>query len=89
MVFTTGLVSDGVFDPDDAEMVTSRDHFDALTKVGVIEADDSGLYRIHPDYQSWQTTAAELQRQAARRDADRVRKQQSRSAHEMQPEEPW
>jgi hypothetical protein len=93
MVFVTGLVSDGVFDPQDAEMIIDADDLAALTKAGVIEAcEDTGLFRFHPDYWGWQTTKLELEKIAARKAADRMRKAQSRQpepAPEIQPEDPW
>ncbi len=89
MVFVTGLVSDGVFDPDDVEMIASADDLLALTKAGVIEASGDGPYQIHYDYWGWQTTKAELEKIAARKSADRLRKQQGRKPDELQPQQPW
>jgi hypothetical protein len=78
LVWAVSLVSDGAFHVDDAEMIAERDVIDRLTEVGVLECDENGWHRIHPDYWSWQTSKAELDRLAARREADRIRKQQER-----------
>lgn len=80
MVWTVSLVSDGVFHPDDAEMVMDRAHLDAFVKHGLIEP-SGDEYRIHPDYQQWQSTKADLEKMARRRQADRVRKQAERSGN--------
>lgn len=82
MVWTVSLVSDGVFDADDAEMIIEdRAHIDTLERLGLVERgdDNENLYRFHPDYWEWQTSREELEKLAARRDADKIRKRAERS----------
>lgn len=91
LVWVVSLVSDGSFDPDESEMIIGdRQHIDTLEKVGLVERDDSGLCRIHPDYWAWQTSKAQLEALDAKRESERLRKQKQRkAAAEMQPEEPF
>jgi hypothetical protein len=80
LVWAVALVSDGAFHADDARVVVpQRDVIDRLTQVGVLECDENGWHRIHSDYWSWQTSKAELDRMAAQRERDRLRKQNQRS----------
>lgn len=78
MVFAVARVSDGAFHRDDAEMVADREDVDALDDAGLIECDAEGFCRIHSDYWDWQTSKAELERLAEKRENDRLRKQGER-----------
>jgi hypothetical protein len=78
LVWSVSLVSDGVFKPDDAEMVAETAHIPRLVEVGVIECDDAGNYCIAEAYQSWQTSAGELRRRDEQREANRLRKSEWR-----------
>lgn len=92
MVWTVSLVTDGVFNADDAEMVIEdRQHIDTLAKLGLVEhCEDSGLYRIHPDYWGWQSSKAELDKITQRREKERLRKQRERDdAHEFEAQAPF
>ncbi|OBI53461.1 hypothetical protein A5707_11350 [Mycobacterium kyorinense] len=92
LVWVVSLVTDGWFNPDDAEMIIAdRQHIDALAEVGLVErCEDSGLYRVHPDYWAWQTSKAQLEGLAARREADKLRKRKERdNGHELQAQAPF
>ncbi len=87
LVWSVSLVSDGVFKPDEAEMVAETKHIPRLVEVGVIECDDAGNYRIAEVYQSWQTSAEELRKRDEQREADRRRKADQRAAQKRQSDE--
>ena|SRR5690349_4433985 len=91
LVWTVSLVTDGVFNADDAEMIIEdRQHIDTLLKVGLVEhCEDSGLNRIHPNYWGWQSSKAELEKLAAKREKERLRKQRERDAQELEPQAPF
>ena len=62
MVWVVSLVSDGAFRADDAAGIVEREHIDRLTEVGLVECEpETGWHRIHPDYQGWQTSRAQLE----------------------------
>lgn len=81
-VWTVSLVSDGVFDREDAEMViTDLLHIDKMVQLDLIqECEDTGKLRFHPDHWGWQSTKAELEKMATDRANDRLRKRASRAA---------
>lgn len=95
LVWSVSLVSDGVFDANEADMVV-RDscHLGRLVELGLIDqCNDSNLYRIHPDYQQWQSSKAQLDQMAANRERDKERKRMARanagSEQTAQPEDAW
>lgn len=83
-VWTVSLVSDGVFNPDDAEMVANldRQHIQRFCEFGLVEFDDAGNYRLHPDYWQWQSSIAELEKMEQRREADKERQKRYRAKGE-------
>jgi hypothetical protein len=87
MVWTVSLVSDGAFIADDAEMIMDTAHLPRLIEVGVVECDDEGNHRIHPDYWSWQTSKADLKRQDEKRTKDRERKADWRKREQREAEQ--
>jgi len=90
LVWSVSLVSDGAFHVDDARMIADREDIDRLTEVGVLECDhESGWHRIHLDYQSWQSSKAELDKLEAKRAADRNRKRKESEEQPMQPQQPF
>lgn len=91
LVWTVSLVTDGVFNADDAEMIIEdRQHIDTLAKAGLVErCEDSGLYSIHPDYWDWQSSKAELEKIAARREKEKLRKRRERDEQELESKPPW
>jgi hypothetical protein len=81
-VWVVSLVSDGVFIPDDAEMVTNLDcgHIVRFYELGLVERDDEGIYRIHPDYWAWQSSKEQLAEMERRREANRARQEAFRAS---------
>ncbi len=80
-VWVVSLVSDGAFRTDDAEMIANLtlDDIMAFLSLGLVEHDDEGNYRIHPDYWSWQSSIADLQKLEKQREANRERQEAWRS----------
>jgi hypothetical protein len=80
-VWVVSRLSDGAFKLDDTEMIPNIEpkHIDYMTDVGVVERDDDGNYRIHPDYWGWQTSNAELAKMDDKRKKDRERKAEWRA----------
>jgi hypothetical protein len=80
-VWVVSLVSDGAFRTDDAEMIANLtlDHIVAFLSLGLVERDDEGNYRIHPDYWSWQSSRADLHKLEKQREANRERQEAWRS----------
>lgn len=76
-VWVVSLISDGVFDPTDAEMVANLDsgHIARFLAMGLVECDDTGLYRVNADYWVWQSTRAQLEEQERVREANRARQE--------------
>ncbi|WP_461479857.1 hypothetical protein [Mycobacterium sp. HUMS_1102779] len=76
-VWVVSLISDGVFDPTDAEMVANLDsgHIARFLAMGLVECDDAGLYRVNADYWAWQSTRAQLEEQERVREANRARQE--------------
>lgn len=79
MVWAVSLVSDGAFNPDDAEMIVERKHIGRLVDVGVIEKDEADNHRIAETYWSWQTSTAELEKMQEQRKKSRERKSEWRA----------
>ncbi len=80
-VWVVSLVSDGAFRTDDAEMIANLtlDDIMAFLSLGLVEHDDEGNYRIHPDYWSWQSSIADLQKLEKQRETNRERQEAWRS----------
>ncbi len=88
-VWVVSLISDGAFDPDEAEMIPNLDrrHIDRLTELGAVECDDAGNYRIHPEYWSWQSSRSDLQKMEQKREANRERQAKLRAGHQGETNE--
>lgn len=84
-VWTVSLISDGAFRPEDAEMIANLglEHVMRFHQLGLVERDDDGNYRIHPDYWLWQTSVADLQKIEAKREATRQRQERHRANSEQ------
>lgn len=80
-VWVVSLVSDGAFDPNDAEMVPNLtfEHIVGFLALGLVEHDDENNYRIHPDYWEWQSSRADLQKMQEQREANRQRVERHRA----------
>ena len=79
LVWSVSLVTDGAFDAEDAEMIiTDRAHIERFKEVGLVACDDEGRTCIHPDYWEWQTSKADLEKMAAKREGDKIRKRKER-----------
>jgi hypothetical protein len=80
-VWAVSLVSDGVFHPDDAEMIANLEleHIVKFFQLGLVERDDDNNYRIHPDYWSWQSSLADLQKMEQQREGNRQRQERYRA----------
>ena len=80
-VWVVSLVSDGAFDYRDAEMIANLgiEHIAIFQELGLVERDDEGNYRIHPDYWQWQSTREELLQNERRREANRERQERHRA----------
>lgn len=91
LVWAVSLKTNGAFHADEARVVVpQRDVIDRLTEVDVLECDENGWHRIHPDYWEWQTSKAELDRMDAQRERDRLRKQAQRANPDLrEAKEPW
>lgn len=80
-VWVVSLISDGVFDTDDAEMIANlgTEHIERFHELGLLEWDDNAsAHRIHPDYWKWQTSKSELRRIEEQREAARLRQERHR-----------
>jgi hypothetical protein len=81
LVYSVTRISDGVFAADETEMFTAPQHLERLIDFGLVEVcEDSKLCRIHPHYQKWQSSKAEIDKVVERKERDRERKAAARRA---------
>ena len=81
LVYSVTRISDGVFAADETEMFAAPQHLERLIELGLVEVcEDSKLYRIHPAYQKWQSSKAEIDKVIERKERDRERKAAARRA---------
>lgn len=87
MVWVVSQVSDGLFNPDRARIVTnlSQEHLCRFLEVGLLDQHSADYFCITPAYWGWQTSRADLERQADnRRKAAEAKAVQRRNSKQPQ-----